>query len=200
MAHKSRTYNSIVNSVFGIVASFITVALNFAVRVVLVRQLGEEINGINSLFQSITSFMALMEMGVSTAMIIHLYEPVKNEDRNAISGIMNFYKEVYCYVAVAFLVVGIIIDFFFLDKLITTTVPLSRVRIFFILFIATFVLNYLTYYKRSILFAEQKNRISTGVTAATEIVFRGLQIVTLIVFHNYIVLICFAKLNIISLP
>ena len=187
MSQKSRTYNSIINSLFGIVASFITVALNFAVRVVLVRQLGEEINGINSLFQSITSFMALMEMGVSTAMIIHLYEPVKNEDRNAISGIMNFYKEVYCYVAVAFLVVGIIIDFFFLDKLVTTTIPLSKVRVFFIFFIATFVLNYLTYYKRSILFAEQKNRISTGVTAATEIVFRGLQIVTLILLHDYIV-------------
>lgn len=48
MAERSRTYNSITNSIFGIIASIITVALNFVVRVVLVRQLGDEINGINS--------------------------------------------------------------------------------------------------------------------------------------------------------
>ena len=69
---RSRAYNSIVNSLWGIVASSITVLLNFAVRYFLVRELGEEINGLNSLFQSIITMMALMEMGIGSAMIIHL--------------------------------------------------------------------------------------------------------------------------------
>ena len=77
---KSRTYNSIINSLFGIGASAITVVLNFFVRIILVRQLGAEINGLHNLFQSILSVMSLMELGISTAMIIHLYEPVKNNN------------------------------------------------------------------------------------------------------------------------
>ena len=69
---RSRTYNSILNSLFGIVASVVVTILNFVVRVVLVRELGEEINGLHNLFQSVINVMALMELGISTAMIIHL--------------------------------------------------------------------------------------------------------------------------------
>ena len=41
------------NSMFGVVASIVVTVLNFVVRVVLVRELGEEINGLHNLFQSI---------------------------------------------------------------------------------------------------------------------------------------------------
>lgn len=186
MSTHSRTYNSVANSIYGIVASIVTVALNFAVRVVLVRQLGEEINGINSLFQSVISMMALMEMGISSAMIIHLYEPVKNEDRRTISAIMGFYRCVYLYVAGGFALVGVLVSLFLIDRLVTSSIPTGSVRLYFLLFTATFVLNYLTYYKRSLLFAEQKNRVSTTVTAVCELVFRTAQIAMLLVWQSYV--------------
>ena len=75
----SRTYNTITNSLFGVGASIITVALNFLVRVFLVRELGAEINGLHNLFQSVTNVVALMEMGFSSAMIMHLYKPIKGD-------------------------------------------------------------------------------------------------------------------------
>lgn len=184
---KSRTYNSIMNSIFGIGASAVTVILNFFVRIILVRQLGAEINGLHNLFQSIVSVMSLMELGISTAMIIHLYEPVKNNDIELIKGIMSFYRTAYRAIAGIFLVVCIFVDIFLMDRLVTTTVDMILVRTYFLLFGLSFVVNYLTYYKRSILFAEQKNRISMGVTAACEIVFRSIQILLLIVFHQYII-------------
>lgn len=62
MDTRSRTYNSISNSIYGILCSTVTVFLNFFVRIVLVRELGEEINGLHNLFQSITSVMLLMEI------------------------------------------------------------------------------------------------------------------------------------------
>lgn len=77
MKEKSRTYNSITNSIWGIASALITVVLNFVVRIVIVRALGEEINGLHNLFQNTINVMALMETGVSSAMIIHLYEPGK---------------------------------------------------------------------------------------------------------------------------
>ena len=184
---KSRTYNSIINSLFGVGASAVTVVLNFFVRIILVKQLGAEINGLHNLFQSIVSVMTLMELGISTAMIIHLYEPVKTNDVDMIKGIMSFYRTVYRSIAGIFLAVSVFVDIFLMDRLVTTTVDMALVRLYFLLFGLSFVANYLTYYKRSILFAEQKNRISMGVTAACEVAFRTVQIVLLIVFHQYII-------------
>ena len=77
------------------------------------------------------------------------------------------------FIALIFSIVCIVIDLFFLDTLVSTNISMNTVRVFFVLFGASFVVNYLTYYKRSLLYAEQKNRISIGVTALCEIIFRG---------------------------
>lgn len=198
MSAQSRTYNTIANSFYGILASAITIVLNFVVRVVLVRQLGEEINGLNSLFLSITNVMLLMEMGIGSAMIIHLYEPVKQNDVLMIKGIMAFYRKVYRYVALIFSLLSLLVAFFLLEHLITTTLPMRRVRLYFILFSCSFTIDFLTYYKRSLLYAEQKNRISSLVTAGCEVVFRTLQIFVLLIYQEYalfIILLSIEKLS-----
>ncbi len=187
MSEKSRTYNLIINSMYGIGASCITIFLNFFVRILLVKQLGEEINGLHNLFQSIINVITLMELGISSAMIIHLYEPMKTKDYKMIQGIMGFYKKVYSYIALIFATVCVFLSIFLLDNIVTTTIDMRLVRTYFILFMASFVMNYLTYYKRSLLFAEQRNRISIGVTAVCEVVFRSLQILLLTIFHQYFI-------------
>ena len=187
MKQQSRTYNLISNSIYGILCSAVTVVLNFFVRIVLIRELGEEINGLHNLFQSITSVMLLMELGISSAMIIHLYAPVKSKEIELIKGIMAFYKKVYTYLAIIFTMVSIFVSLFLVDKLVTSSLPLLTVQIYFILFTLSFSSNFLTQYKRSILFAEQKNRISVGITAICEIFFRTLQIILLLVWHQYII-------------
>lgn len=189
MPEKTRTYNSIVNSLYGIVASIITVALNFVVRVVLVRELGEEINGLHNLFQSITSVMILMEMGISAAMVIHLYEPIKKNNVELICGIMGFYKRIYTGISIAFTAISIIVALFILDSLVTTSIPIGTVRLYFVVYTISFTVNYLTYYKRSILYAEQKNRVAVVFTTLSEIVLRSLQILLLLVYHNYLLFV-----------
>lgn len=156
MDTRSRTYNSISNSIYGILFSAVTVFLNFFVRIVLVRELGEEINGLHNLFQSITSVMLLMEMGISSAMIIHLYAPIKNHDIEEIKGIMGFYKKVYLYLAIAFMTVSILVSIFLINKLVKSSLPLNTVRIYFLLFALSFAFNYLTQYKRSILLQNRR--------------------------------------------
>lgn len=175
------------NSLFGILASLITVALNFVVRIVLVRSLGAEINGLHNLFQNISSVMALMEMGVSTAIIIHLYEPVNNHDAVSIKAIMSFYRKLYNAIAAAFALVFLLVDLFLIDKLVTSTIAVNSVRLYFAIFSLSFLFDFLTYHKRSLLFAEQKNRISIGVTALCELVFRTAQIITVLVYHQYVI-------------
>lgn len=185
MAEHSRTYNSILNSIFGIAASFVTIVLNFAVRVVLVRVLGEEINGIHNLLQSILSVMALIELGIGTATTIHLYKPLGNNDWEAVRGIMSFYKKLYAMIALFFAVISLIIAFFFLEGMLTSSIDIGTVRGYFLIFSLAFVVNYLTITDRTILYAEQKNRVSVIVTAICELIFRSGQIVLVLVYHEY---------------
>lgn len=198
MQNNSRTKNALLNSFWGIFSSFITIVLNFVVRVVLVRELGSEINGFQSLFQSIISVMALMELGISSAMVIHLYEPIKNNDIPLTQSIMCFYRKTYRILAFIFFTVGLFVAFFVLEKMVTTTIDMNTVRVYFILFVSSISFGYLSYYKRSILFADQKNRVSVGVSAACEIIFRGLQILLIVVFQSYylfLILLIFEKVS-----
>lgn len=195
----TRTYNTITNTLFGVVATAITIILNFVVRVVLVRELGEEINGLHNLFQSVANMIALMEAEISTAMVIHLYKPVKEKNQAKIKEVMSFYRNTYVLLAVIFTVVCVVVDVFFMDKLVTTTIEMSKVRVLFAVFSLSFITKYLTYHKRSILYAEQKNRISVGVNMVCELVFRIAEIVSVIVFHEYmlflLLMICEAAVS-----
>lgn len=191
MKEKSRTYNSITNSIWGMMSALITVVLNFAVRIFIVRALGEEINGLHNLFQNTINVMALMETGVSSAMVIHLYEPVKNEDHNAIKKLISFYRQIYLVIAFTFLVVGLIVDIYFLNSIVSTTIDMRSVHIYFLFFALSFFANYLAYYKRSILYAEQNNRISIMSTTVSQVVFRGMAIISAILTHEYLYFLLF---------
>lgn len=191
MNQKSRTYNSIFNSVIGIATAMFNIALNFFVRIVIVRTLGEEINGLHSLFQNIINIMAVVETSMCTAMIIHLYEPVKHDDVKELSRILSFYSRVYRALAVGFLAVGGILNVF-LGSIITTDIPMRNAHMYFFLFTLSIAVSYLTYTYRVVLFAAQRNRISSIATLSAEIVFRGGAAISAILFRSYTVfLLCF---------
>ena len=191
MNQKSRTYNSIFNSIVGIVGAVFTVVLNFFVRIVLVRTLGEEINGLHSLFHTIINIMGVVELSLSTAMIVHLYAPMKEGNIDELNKILSFYNKIYMLLSVGILVVGGILNIF-LGSLITTDIPISSAHFYFFLFTLSISAGYFTYTYRLVLFGAQQNRISTFATLVAEIVFRGASAVFAIIFKSYaLFLLCF---------
>lgn len=191
MSQKSRTYNSIVNSLVGIVSAILNVALNFFVRIVIVRALGEEINGLHSLFQNMINIMAVVESSMCTAMIIHLYGPIEHSDTDELNDILSLYHRIYVVLAIVFFAVATILNLF-LDAFVTASVPSLDMHVYFFVFTLSVVVNYLTYTYRIVLFAAQKNRISAMATLVAEIIFRGGAALTAIFLKSYTVfLLCF---------
>ena len=184
---KTRLYNMLANSAVGIIVTLLQVALNYVVRIVLVNELGPEINGLHNLFQSIVNVMTLMETGFSTALIIHLYKPVEFKDEKSIIEVMSFYKKIYTIIGISLLAIGLLIDVFIIDSIVTTTIPMVQVKIYFLIFVLSFALYYYTYYKKSILFADQKNRINTLAVFISEFIFRILEIIFAVAFHSYFI-------------
>ena len=199
MATKSRTYNSIANSMVGIGASLITIVLNFIVRIVIVRELGEEINGIHNLFQSITDAITLIEAGFSTAMLIHLYKPIEERNHKETAAIMRFYSSIYRNIAIIFVLICIVIDVFFLQYIVKSSVPINDVRVYFSIFMLITPFNYLTYYKISILYAEQRSRVYAMARSGGQLVFRSLQILSVYITHDYHYFIILMILEVITI-
>lgn len=189
MKKKSQTYNIMLNSAVGIIASLVQIVLNYVVRIVIVKELGAEINGIHNLFQNLINVMMLIETGFSTALIVHLYKPIEEKDKNLILQVMTFYKKIYLVIGCAFFSICVFVNIFVIDSLITSSIALSQIRIYFMLFAFSFVANYFTCYKRGMLFAEQKNRISIVATLISEVTFRSLQIVSAVVWHQYSIML-----------
>lgn len=183
---KTRTQNTILNSLYGIASAVLMIILNFAVRFFLVRTLGDEYYGLHSFFQSITSLFAMLELGISSAVIIHLYEPIKKELYDQIKEIMSFYRHVYIKIAIVFSVATFLFGIYLLPIVVHTTIDMVYVIGYYLAFSSSFTFDFLTYHKRSILFADQKNRISSLYTMLSEIVFRGLQIVCLLIYPSYL--------------
>lgn len=191
---KSRTYNSVVNSIIGILAAVINIIVNFAVRFVIVRVLGDEINGIHSLFQNVITVLTLMETTISTAMIIHLYKPVKDDDKAQIKELMGFYRKLYSIFAVMFFAAGMVINLL-IPFFITTTVDLGLVHFYFILFSLSFALYYFTFANRCLLYAEQNNRVSTFATMLGELIFRGTGMIFVLLYKEYWLFLVFLILE-----
>lgn len=189
MANKSRTTYTILNFTSSIGGLLITVLMQFVVRTVFIRTLGKSYLGINGLFSNILSMLSLAEMGVGSAIVFKLYEPLANNDKRRINLLMNFYKVVYRYIGIAVGIVGIcLVPFLHIlindyDKL--ATLNINTVFIF-CLYLFDSVSSYLFFaYKSAIVKADQKEYIINIVSYFFTIGSGILQIVFLILFNSF---------------
>lgn len=189
MANNSRTKNTILNFTSSIIGQFITIIMQFAVRTVFIKTLGKSYLGISGLFSNILSMLSLAEMGIGSAIIFKLYEPLSKKDESRIKILMNFYKVVYRYIGIVVAIIGVLV-IPFLPKLINDYDKLQVLGIntvfIFCLYLFDSVASYLFLaYKSAIIKADQKeyniNLISYIFTISTGVI----QIIALIVFVRF---------------
>lgn len=181
---KSRTKNSISNSLFGIMSYFITFIFAFISRKVFSVSLGSEFLGLNSFFSNIVSMLTITELGLSTAIIFFLYAPISKNDQKKIKAYIFFTKKLYMVIAAIISIIGIILTIF-LDVFAETTLNMNTVRIYFLLYLASTVATYFYAYKKSILYADQKNRIVAIVHTVSKIAFETTQMIVIYLTKSY---------------
>ncbi len=148
--------------------------------------MGVEYVGLNSLFTSVLQVLNLAELGVGSAMVFSMYEPVSKNDSVTICALMKLYKIYYRIIGFVILVVGIII-MPFIPKLIRGNIPGGlNIYILYILNLLTTVFSYWLFsYKSCLLTAFQRNDvISKSLLVSSTIQYCG-QIVVLILLKNY---------------
>ena len=107
-----RTQKSIINVIASVGTNAIILITAFIVQKALVSTMGGDYNGINGLFSSIISMMSLADLGIGTAIIYHMYQPVAERDTAKINTLLHFYKKCYIVISGVVLLIGIGVGLF----------------------------------------------------------------------------------------
>ena len=180
-----RTYNSIKNMIYSIISNALTILIGFLVQKVFLDILGTEYLGINSLYTNIVSMLAIADLGIGSAIIYNLYEPVAKNKKEKIKSLMRFYRNTYRIISLIILVIGLLIIPFLGIIVGKTSIPIVELIILFILFLLDTLSSYLLSYKRSLLYADQKIYITSIVHLGYLIIMNSLLICCLILTRNY---------------
>lgn len=180
-----RTVNSIKNVIMSLISSGLTILFGFITQRVFLQTLGLEVLGINSLFNSIISMMAIAELGFGVSILYNLYQPIAENNKEKIKSLMSFYKKSYHCIAGIIFLIGIILLPFLKNIVGEITIPINIYSIF-ILFIIDCIASYLLSYKRSLLYANQKNYIVDIIHVLYILVLNIGQILILYISKSYI--------------
>lgn len=176
------------NIAMGYVSNLATALLNFILRTIFIRMLGDALNGVSSLYTDVLTMLSLAELGIGTAMNYALYAPVAQGDIEKIKSYMKVYKWAYRIIAAVISAVGLIL-IPFLQFLIKDpgTLTIGELRLYYLVFLFNTVSTYFVAYKYSLVNAEQKNYIQTNINMISKVVTIILQIIGLFIFKNFLV-------------
>lgn len=186
MKERSRTEYSLINMLTGMVGYVINTVVGFVCRIIFVRTLSADYLGVNGLFSNILSVLSLAELGISSAIIYALYKPLADKDEKKVAAIMQFYRKAYMAIGLFVAAVGLAVLPFL--SIIIQEPPTIKESVYtlYLLHLGTTVISYFFSYRQSLLTAAQRQYIVSGYSYIITIAQSALQIVYLLLTHEYI--------------
>lgn len=177
---------SIINICVSISFKIVILVVTLLVRRFLIKYIGNEINGLNSLYLSIVGFLSVAELGVGSAITFCMYKPIIENDVEKVAGLYCLFKKLYLMIGIVILIAGLalmpFLPYFAKDYLeINVNLYLT-----FGLMLISIVLSYCFSAKSSLITAYKDNYIVTTITSLGTIMQCILQIVVLIFTKSYV--------------
>ena len=173
------------NVIVSVLFKIILLVLSLVARRFLIGYAGDDANGLNSLFISIVGFLGIAELGIGTAIIYCMYEPIANNDVLRVRQLYTLFKKIYLVIGLIVLTAGLIV-LFFLPILSKGYDDLNILYTSYLLSLAAVVITYMYSAKMSLINAYKNNYISTLITSIGLIAQYVLQIVVLVVTKSFI--------------
>ena len=181
MKHKNKLLK---NSSIALLSQVITTIFTFATRNLFINYIGIETLGINGTFSSILGTFSLAELGIQTAITYSLFKPLHDNNYEEINNIMNIFEKLYKYIGLFFVAASLLTLPFL--KFILTGIQISiSIYLYFLLQASSTTATYFLSYRRSLLYADQKDYIAKTVDLFSMLIFNIIQCVSIIMFKNY---------------
>lgn len=155
-------------------------------RRLLIKYIGNEVNGLNSLYASIIGFLAVAELGVGSAITFCMYKPIVEGDKNKVSALYHLFTKLYLIIGAIIFVVG------------CALIPLlpylaadyqninQNIYLTFFLMLVSVVITYLFSSKTSLINAYKNNYITTTISSTGQLLQFGMQILVLIYTRSFV--------------
>lgn len=166
----SRTKKSLKNIFVGMVFQAITILSNFICRTALIRYLEIDYVSLNGLFWEIVSMLSLVEMGIGSAIVYHLYKPIADGNIELIKKIMGLYRKCYYMIAFVCLCIGSVITAFVPYLVNGLNFSNTYLRSIFFIYVLQTVFSYMWVSDTALLQADQKRYKTVAVQAVYKLV------------------------------
>jgi O-antigen/teichoic acid export membrane protein len=175
----------LLNVTIAITFKLILLIGSILVRRFLIKYIGNEINGLNSLFLSIIGVLSVAELGVGSAITFCMYKPVVEGDNDKVSALYHLFTKLYLIIGGVILIGGCIVMPFL--KYLAKDYQDINVNLYitFGLMLISVVLSYLFSSKTSLINAYKNNYITTLIANGGMVIQYVLQIVAIIVFRTF---------------
>lgn len=179
-----KTQKSIKNSIWAMISNIFSVVIGLVAQSIFLRILDVEYLGLNGLFSNIISMLAIVELGIGSAIIYNLYKPLSENNTDLVKSLMNFYKKSYHIIGLIVFGIGIVIMPFLTFFIKEVNVAVNIYIVYFLFLIDT-LFSYFLSYKRSLLQADQKNYIINRTHIIYLILMNSAQLIMLYFTKNY---------------
>lgn len=176
----------IINVTISIIFKLILLVMNILVRRFLIKYIGNEINGLNSLYISILDFLSVAELGVGSAITFCMYKPIVEGDNDKVSALYGLFTKLYLIIGAIILVGGCALmpalpylakDYKSVDVNLYLTFGLMLVSV---------VLSYLFSSKTSLINAYKNNYITTTISSGGMLLQCAMQITVLVLTKSFV--------------
>ena len=182
---------SILNVSTSILSRIVLLIAALFVRRLLIQYIGNDVNGLNSLYTSIISMLAVAELGVGSAIVFSMYSPIVAGDKRKVAALYCLYKSLYRIIGGVIFAAGLVV-MPFLPSLISDYEALNvNVYLTFFLTLVSVVLSYVYSAKTSLIEAYKDNYLTTVILTVSKIFRYLLQVASIMIWASYTVfLIC----------
>ena len=181
-----RKKSSFKNMITAVSSNVLTIIVGLVAQAVFIKILGSEYLGLNGLFSNVISMLGIVELGMGSAIIYNMYKPIAENDHEKIKSLMQFYKKSYLIITLIISIIGIMIIPFikYIVDIESVTVDVN-VYLVYILFLLETICSYILSYKRSMLYADQKEYITNIIHMGYTIIVNTMQLTFLYFTHDY---------------
>lgn len=174
------------NIAWGVIYRMVTLIGPFAVKTIIIRILGLEYSGLNSLFTSILTVLNLANLGFSSSLVYTMYQAAVDEDHDRLCAMLNYFRKAYRMVGIAILAMGMAL-MPFLPKLVREGVPADvNLYILFAIYLVETSMSYLLFgYNSAIFETYQRNDVTLKISTVRYLVQYAVQCAVLVVLKNY---------------
>ena len=155
------------------------------VRRLLISELGDAVNGLNSLYTTVIGSMSVAELGVGSVITYCMYKPIVEGDDDKVAALYRLFSRLYLVIGGVILVCGCVFMAFLPYLAKGYAEADTNLYLSFALMLASILVSYAFSAKSSLINAYKNNYVTTTITSVGMLLQQGLQVAVRFTFRSF---------------